>query len=79
MRAQHAVIASVLAAAVLAAAVTAAESIVNPNAVIVAGPGYTGPDGRSTMPDYRERLSVADLEDLVAYLEAQGGEHGHRP
>jgi putative copper resistance protein D len=56
-----------------------AESIVNPNAVIVAGPGYTGPDGRSTMPDYRERLSVADLEDLVAYLEAQGGEHRHRP
>jgi mono/diheme cytochrome c family protein len=45
----------------------------------VAGLGYTGPDGRSTMPDYRERLSVADLEDLVAYLEAQGGEHRHRP
>ncbi len=78
MRAQHAVIASVLAAAVVAAAVTAAESIVNPNAVIVAGPGYTGPAGRSTMPDYRERLSVADLEDLVAYLEAQGGVHRHR-
>ena len=56
-----------------------AESIVNPNAVIVAGPGYTGPDGRSTMPDYRDRLSVADLMDVVAYLQAQGGVHRHRP
>jgi putative copper export protein/mono/diheme cytochrome c family protein len=45
-----------------------AESILNPNAVIVEGPGYTGPDGRSTMPDYRDSLSVADLVDLVAYL-----------
>jgi putative copper resistance protein D len=56
-----------------------AESILNPNAVIVEGPGYTGPDGRSTMPDYRDTLSVADLLDLVAYLEAQGGVHRHRP
>ena len=45
-----------------------AESILNPNAVIVEGPGYSGPDGRSTMPDYRDALSVADLIDLVAYL-----------
>jgi putative copper export protein/mono/diheme cytochrome c family protein len=56
-----------------------AESIVNPNAVIVEGPGYTGPDGRSTMPDYRNTLSVADLMDVVAYLETQGGVHRHRP
>jgi putative copper resistance protein D len=56
-----------------------AESILNPNAVIVEGPGYTGPDGRSTMPEYRNVLSVADLLDLVAYLEAQGGVHRHRP
>jgi putative copper resistance protein D len=56
-----------------------AESILNPNAVIVEGPGYTGPDGRSTMPEYRDVLSVADLLDLVAYLEAQGGAHRHRP
>src|SRR5206468_1883465 len=27
-----------------------AESILDPNAVIIEGPGYTGPDGRSTMP-----------------------------
>jgi hypothetical protein len=47
-----------------------AESILNPNAVIVEGPGYTGPDGRSTMPDYREHLSLADFIDLVAYLKS---------
>ena len=43
------------------------ESILNPNAVIVEGPGYTGRDGHSTMPEYRE-LTLADLVDLVAYL-----------
>jgi hypothetical protein len=35
-----------------------AEAILNPNAVIVEGPGYTGPDGRSIMPDYRDQLSL---------------------
>lgn len=45
-----------------------AESVMNPNAVIVEGPGYTGPDGSSIMPDYRDTLTVADLDDLVAYL-----------
>jgi hypothetical protein len=45
-----------------------AESILNPNAVIVTGPGYTGPDGRSVMPDYRDSLAVSELLDLVAYL-----------
>jgi putative copper export protein/mono/diheme cytochrome c family protein len=46
------------------------ESILNPNAVIVEGPGYTGSDGMSIMPDYRERLSVSELIDLVAYLKS---------
>jgi putative copper export protein len=50
-----------------------AESIMNPNAVIVEGRGYTGPDGRSIMPDYRDSLSVGDLIDLVAYLRSLGG------
>ena len=45
-----------------------AESVLNPNAVILEGPGYTGPDGRSIMPDYRQSLSLADFVDLVAYL-----------
>ena len=44
------------------------ESVINPNAVIVEGPGYTGPDGRSIMPSYADRLSVPELLDLVAYL-----------
>ena len=49
------------------------ESIVNPNAVIVEAPGYSGPDGRSTMPDYQDRLSASELIDLVAYLKSLGG------
>ncbi len=49
------------------------ESVVNPNAVIVEAPGYTGPDGRSSMPDYRDRLSIRELIDLIAYLKTLGG------
>ncbi len=46
------------------------ESILNPNAVVVQGPGYTDPGGKSIMPDYRGQLSVAELIDLVAYLKS---------
>jgi putative copper resistance protein D len=46
------------------------ESVINPNAVIVQGPGYAGPDGLSAMPSYADRLSVGELLDLVAYLRA---------
>jgi mono/diheme cytochrome c family protein len=64
------------------------ESILSPNAVIVTGPGHTGPDGLSVMPDYRAALTVAELIDLVAYLKAlapvpatpgrpASGDHGH--
>ena len=49
------------------------ESILNPNAVIVEAPGYTGPDGRSIMPDYRDSLSTRELIDLIAYLKSLGG------
>ncbi|HEX6081331.1 MAG TPA: CopD family protein [Methylomirabilota bacterium] len=45
------------------------ESVINPDAVIVEGPGYTGADGRSIMPSYADRLTVAELLDLVAYLQ----------
>jgi hypothetical protein len=45
----------------------------SPNAVVVEGRGYTGPDGRSIMPDYRDNLSLSDLIDLVAYLRSLGG------
>ena len=49
------------------------ESVINPNAVIVEAPGYTGPNGRSIMPDYRDSLSARELIDLVAYLKSLGG------
>jgi putative copper export protein len=45
------------------------ESILNPDAVIVQAPGYTTPEGRSIMPDYRGQLSVGELIDLVAYVQ----------
>jgi hypothetical protein len=55
-----------------------AQSIVDPNAVIVAGPGYVGSDGRSIMPDYRDSLTFTELVDVVAYLRSlSGGAHGH--
>ena len=44
------------------------ESVINPDAVIIEGPGYTGPDNRSIMPSYADRLTVTELLDLVAYL-----------
>lgn len=43
------------------------EAIVNPDAVVVDGPGWASPQGRSTMPAYPD-LTVTQLEDLVAYL-----------
>jgi hypothetical protein len=55
------------------------ESILNPNAVIVTGPGHTGPDGLSIMPDYRESLTVEELIDLVAYVRSLKAEDGHSP
>ena len=55
-----------------------AESVLDPNAVIVKGPGYTSPDGSSIMPGYADSLSVAQLIDLVAYLRSMtaGEPHG---
>jgi mono/diheme cytochrome c family protein len=53
------------------------ESILTPNAVILTGPGYTGPDGLSVMPDYRDSLMVGELINLVAYIKSLKGEHGH--
>ncbi|HEU4367221.1 MAG TPA: iron transporter [Methylomirabilota bacterium] len=55
-----------------------AESILNPNAVVVAGPGHTGADGLSVMPDYRDSLTLAETIDLVAYIRSlTGGDHAH--
>jgi len=44
-----------------------AEAILNPDAVLIEGPGYIGADGHSTMPAYPE-LTALQLADLVAYL-----------
>jgi mono/diheme cytochrome c family protein len=56
-----------------------AESILSPNAVIVDGPGWIGPDGRSIMPSYADSLSVTQLLDLVAFVRSLGGGHaGHQ-
>lgn len=53
-----------------------AEAIMNPNAVIVTGPGYVGQDGFSRMPDYTDVLTGRQLIDLVAYLKSlSGGDH----
>jgi mono/diheme cytochrome c family protein len=61
-----------------------AESILNPNAVILTGPGHTGPDGLSIMPDYRDSLTLAETIDLVAYIRSlvggdRAGHHGSPP
>jgi len=44
------------------------DSIMNPNATILDGPGYTDAQGLSIMPDFRDNLTVGELIDLVAYL-----------
>ncbi len=56
-----------------------AESILTPNAVLLDGPGYVGPDGKSIMPSFADSLSVAQLVDLVAFLKSltAGGHHVH--
>jgi hypothetical protein len=45
-----------------------AESILHPNQVLVEGPGYIGPDGKSRMPEYQESMTLREWLDLVAYL-----------
>ncbi|MGH7277339.1 MAG: iron transporter [Candidatus Rokuibacteriota bacterium] len=56
-----------------------AESILSPNAVILEGHGFTGPDGLSIMPSFADSLTVPQLVDLVAFLKSQtrGGAHAH--
>jgi putative copper export protein/mono/diheme cytochrome c family protein len=48
------------------------ESIMNPNALILDGPGYTDNRGLSIMPEYRQSMTVGELIDLVAYLKSLG-------
>ena len=59
-----------------------AEAILFPDAVLVDGPGFIGPDGRSIMPTYEDSLSVTQLIDLVAFLKSltdAGRGHGAAP
>ena len=44
-----------------------AEAILDPDAVLVDGPGYVGADGHSIMPTYPD-LTIGQLSDLVTYL-----------
>lgn len=53
-----------------------AESILSPNAIVVDGPGFIGPDGRSIMPSFADALSVTQVLDLVAFLKTQDTGHG---
>lgn len=56
-----------------------AESIMNPSAVLIDGPGYVGGDGRSIMPTYPD-MTLGQLVNLVAYLRTLGApEAGHAP
>ena len=47
-----------------------AEAIVNPSAVIDTGLGYEAPDGSSKMPSYNDSITVQELIDLVAFIQA---------
>ena len=47
-----------------------AESIVNPGAVVEKGRGYEAPDGSSKMPSYNDSMTVQELVDVVAFLQA---------
>src|SRR5262249_32391973 len=49
-----------------------AESVLNPSAVLIEGPGYIGGDGRSIMPPYPD-MTLRQLVDLVAYLKSLSG------
>ena len=54
-----------------------AEAIMNPSALLIEGPGYAGPDGKSVMPSY-DSMTIAELADLVAYLQSQtSGQAAH--
>jgi hypothetical protein len=54
-----------------------AEAIMNPSVLLIEGPGYAGPDGKSVMPSY-DSMTIAELADVVAYLRSQtSGQAAH--
>ena len=42
-----------------------AESIIAPDNVLLAGPGWIGPDGRSIMPSYADALTIVQLVAIM--------------
>ena len=55
-----------------------AESILNPNAVILTDvPDWVGPDGLSKMPTYSDSVTLEQWTDLVAYLKSLTGGRRH--
>lgn len=54
-----------------------AETIINPNRIVVLGEGYTGHDGLSIMPDYNDILTLRQWIDLTAYLKSLRGPMKH--
>ncbi len=55
-----------------------AESILHPNRILIEGPGYIGPDGKSRMPEYLESMTLREWVDLVAYLtDLKDPSHSH--
>jgi hypothetical protein len=52
------------------------EAILNPDAIVVDGPGYAGANGLSTMPAYPD-MPLVDLIDVVAYLSSLTTGHNH--
>ena len=53
-----------------------AESILSPNAIVVAGEGFQGEDGLSKMPEFHDTMSLREFLDLVAFLETLKTEGG---
>jgi mono/diheme cytochrome c family protein len=54
-----------------------AEAIMNPSVLLIDGPGYAGPDGKSVMPSY-DSMTIAELADIVAFLQSQtSGQAAH--
>ncbi|MDP6980704.1 MAG: cytochrome c [Myxococcota bacterium] len=45
-----------------------AESVMDPNAIIVAGDGFKGDDGNSKMPEFHDTMTLREFIDLVAFL-----------
>lgn len=57
-----------------------AESILDPNRILIDGPGYLGPDGNSKMPEYLDSMTLREWVDLVAYLSnLKDPSHSHGP